>query len=112
MESDYLKYRGKCKEFAEAAIKTNPTLKLVRGHYFEPYWNSEEAHWWTTRPDGSIYDPSAKQFPSKGHGIYTEFKGILTCDQCGKLIKEEHAQIMGNYMVCSSLCALQLVGLK
>jgi len=31
--SDYEKYRGKCKEFSEALIKKDPTLRLVRGPF-------------------------------------------------------------------------------
>jgi len=111
MQSDYLKYRGKCKELSEAAIHANPTLTLVRGHYFEPMWDTEEQHWWTKREDGSIYDPSAKQFSSKGSGIYTEFNGSINCEECGSQIEEKYAQIMGNYAVCSTKCALKLVGL-
>jgi hypothetical protein len=33
-ESDYMKYRGKCKEMSEALVKENPKLRLVRGHYY------------------------------------------------------------------------------
>lgn len=109
--SDYLKYRGKCKEMCEAAISEDPTLTLVRGHYFEPMWNSEEQHWWTVRTDGTIFDPSVKQFPSRGSGIYTEFNGFVTCEECGKTMEEKDAQAMGNYMVCSTKCAMRLVGL-
>lgn len=96
---------------SEAAIKTDPTLTLVRGYYFEPTWNKDEPHWWTKRIDGTIYDPSVKQFPSKGHGIYTEFDGYFTCEECGKSVKEEHCHPMGNYVVCSTKCGLRLVGL-
>jgi len=110
-ESDYLKYRGKCKELCEAAIAIDPTLKLVRGHYFEPMWNSEEQHWWTVRSDGTIYDPSVKQFPSKGSGIYTEFDGKVACAECGKIIWEDEMIMQGRYPVCSNKCALRLVGL-
>jgi hypothetical protein len=36
MESDYLKYRGKCKPMCEDAIQKDPTLTLVRGNYVDP----------------------------------------------------------------------------
>lgn len=111
MESDYSKYRGKCKEMCEEAIRDNPELTIVRGHYFCPIWNSDEQHWWTVRLDGSIYDPTAKQFPSKGAGIYTEFDGIVTCEECGKTLPEEQAKFQGKYPVCSTKCGLRLVGL-
>jgi hypothetical protein len=71
----YQLYRGKCRELSEAACAEDATLKLVRGHYYCPVWRSVEPHWWTERPDGSIYDPTAKQFPSGGSGVYTPFDG-------------------------------------
>jgi hypothetical protein len=110
-QSDYLKYRGRCKELCDQAIKSDPSLILVRGYYFDPIWNKEEQHWWTKREDGSIYDPSAKQFPSKGHGIYAEFDGFVTCEECGKVMPESESKMCGKFPVCSTKCALSLVGL-
>lgn len=109
--TNYEKYRGKCKEFCEQAVKDDPSLTLVRGHYYCPIWNTDESHWWTIREDGSIYDPTAKQFPSNGHGIYTKFDGIVSCAECGKEIKEEDADIEGNYCFCSTACHMRFVGL-
>lgn len=111
METNYSKYRGKCKELCEKAIKEDPTLTIVRGYYFEPLWDTEEPHWWTVKPDGTIYDPSVKQFPSIGAGIYTEFDGNVICENCGKVTKEENSQHIGNYPVCSNTCAMRVVGL-
>jgi hypothetical protein len=110
-QSDYLKYRGKCKKFCLKAIQEDPTLTLVRGHYYCPIWNTNEQHWWTTKEDGTIYDPTKKQFASKGTGTYTEFSGMCSCETCGKEIKEKDAVVMGNYACCSPRCAKILVGL-
>ena len=110
MLSDYERYRGKCKEMSQAAVDADPSLTLVRGWYWCPIWNREEMHWWTKRPDGSIYDPTARQFPSKGHGEYIEFSGTYTCAECGKEFPESELITMGNYPVCSGLCARRLVG--
>lgn len=110
-KSDYLKYRGKCKEFCEELIKQDPTLKLVRGYYFCPIWNTDEPHWWCVKPDGTIVDPTAKQFGSKGNGIYTEFDGTFNCANCDKQIKEEDAQFYSNYIFCSGECIARFVGL-
>jgi len=107
---DYAKYRGRCREHCESAIELDPTLRLVRGYYYCLAWGKQQ-HFWTVRPDGSIYDPTRFQFPCKGEGIYEEFDGSLNCSQCGKSIKEEDAIPMGNYGVCSEACALRLVGL-
>lgn len=110
-QSDYMRYRGKCKEMCDDAIKADPSLRIVRGFYFDPIWNREEEHWWTVKTDGSIYDPSIKQFPSKGHGIYTEFDGNVSCEQCGKILPEEDCMMQGRFPVCSDRCAMRLVGL-
>ena len=109
--SNYQQYRGKCKEMSQAAIAADPSLTLVRGHYFCPMWNTDEPHWWTKRQDGTIYDPSAKQFPSAGHGIYTPFSGMINCANCNKEIKEEDADIDGNYAFCCYRCHGIFVGI-
>lgn len=106
----YLKFRGKCKELSEAAAAADPSLTLVRGHYWCPIWNSNEPHWWTVRADGSIYDPTADQFPSKGHGTYTPFNGIVPCSECGKEMTENEATFVSNYAFCSDRCYGRFVG--
>ena len=108
-EDDYLKYRGKCREMSEALVATDSTLTLVRGHYHCPIWG-EQPHWWCKRSDGTIVDPTKNQFPSRGIGEYVEFNGIIECANCGKEIKEEDADIDGNYAFCSYQCHGRFVG--
>jgi hypothetical protein len=108
--SDYMRFRGKCKELSEAAVAADPSLTLVRGHYFCPIWNTEEPHWWTVRADGSIHDPTARQFPSAGYGIYTPFSGVFDCAQCGKEVPEEEAYCESNYAFCNGECFARFVG--
>lgn len=109
--SDYVMYRGKCKEMAEAACCDDPTLTLVRGHYHCPFWG-EQPHWWTVRADGTIYDPTAKQFPMGGSvGEYVPFDGMVECAQCGKQMKEEDARFDSRYAFCSTACNMRFVGL-
>ena len=110
-QSDYLKYRGKCKSLSEQWVAEHPEYRLVRGYYFCPIWNNEDAHWWTVAQDGTIYDPSKDQFPSKGMGIYTEFDGTVECAQCGKTIQEEDARFDSRYAFCSGDCNMRFVGL-
>ncbi len=110
-KSNYLTYRGKCKELSEIAVTNDPSLKLIRGHYYCPLWNRNEPHWWTERPDGTIFDPSSLQFPSNGSGIYTPFNGTVECSECGKKILENEAQFAGNYALCSYECYGRLVGI-
>ena len=107
----YAKYRGKCKEFSEQAVSDDPTLTLVRGHYYCPVWG-EQPHWWTVREDGTIYDPTAEQFPSKGLGEYVPFNGKVNCAECGEEVEEKDAYIDGNghYAFCSGLCNGRFVG--
>lgn len=111
VDSDYIKYRGKCREYCEAAIKEDPTLTIVRGHYFCPMWNTDEQHWWCVKPDGTIVDPTARQFPSKGHGVYTPFNGYITCEECSKEVAEANAYIQGCHTFCSSKCFARCVGI-
>lgn len=108
--SDYLKYRGKCKEMVDAAVAAEPSLRAVRGHYHCPIWGPQE-HWWTEDSKGHIIDPSAKQFPSKGIGKYVEFDGFIPCAECGKVVSEEDARINGRYAFCSTQCNMRFVGL-
>lgn len=107
---DYLRFRGKCKELAEVAILEDPTLKLVRGHYY-CYAHGEQPHWWCEKPDGTIIDPSARQFPSNGNGAYVPFNGIVECAQCGKEMQEDEAHFESNYAFCSTRCNMRFVGL-
>jgi hypothetical protein len=109
MADDYLTYRGKCKEFSEAAVADDPSLTLVRGHYICPIWG-EQPHWWTKRADGTVFDPTAKQFPSKGFGEYIEFSGVVSCSECGKKMKEDEAEYESNYCFCSYECHGRFVG--
>jgi hypothetical protein len=110
-ESDYTKYRGKCKQMSEAAIEADPTLTLVRGWYYDPAWG-EQAHWWTKRPDSSIFDPTKDQFPSKGNGAYREFDGFYECEQCGISVEEAKIIPCGSYPCCSNRCAFALIGMS
>ena len=109
-ESDYLTYRGKCKEFVDKAIEEDSTLIAVRGYYHCPIWG-KQSHWWCKKEDGTIVDPTARQFPSKGIGDYEEFDGIVECSQCGKRMKEHEASFESNYAFCSTKCNMRFVGL-
>lgn len=111
MSTEYLKLRGKCRELAEQAVAADPSLTLVRGHYHCPTWG-KQAHWWAARTNGTIYDPTADQFPSRGIGHYEPYDGIVECSQCGKEIPEESASFDGNghYAFCSDLCHGRFVG--
>jgi hypothetical protein len=108
-DDDYAKYRGKCKEMSDALIAADPTLTLVRGHYHCPMWG-EQPHWWTKTKDGTIIDPTKDQFPSRGIGEYVEFSGTIPCANCDKPIREEDADIEGNYAFCSYECHGKFVG--
>lgn len=110
-DSDYLKYRGKCKEMCEEILLKNPSLRIVRGHYYCPIWNTEEPHWWLEDKDGNITDPTKLQFGSKGLGTYTEFDGNVSCSECNKKMKEEEATFESNYVFCSTKCHMIFVGL-
>jgi hypothetical protein len=110
--ADYKKYRGKCKEMAEAAMKGDPSLTLVRGYYICDV-SGKQHHWWTVRPDGSIFDPSCRQFPSNGSGQYVPFTGEIECDVCGKEVTETEVyrfELSGRDALCSEECYGKYIG--
>jgi hypothetical protein len=109
-ETDYRLYRGKCREMAETLVKQNPDLRLVRGFYHCPLWG-KQSHWWMVKPDGTIVDPSAAQFPSYGAGEYEGFNGMVQCEECGKELPEELAYIDGNHAFCDRKCYGRYIGL-
>lgn len=108
--ADYHEFRGRCKELCEAAIAADPTLRIAKGFYWEPIWCREEQHWWCVRSDGSIYDPSARQFPSNGESTYREFDGWCDCEHCGRPVHETKACIDGHHVFCTNLCYAWHVG--
>ncbi len=109
---DYLTYRGKCKELCEELCKNNADLKIVKGWYHCPIWNTEEQHYWCEDKQGDIVDPSAKQFPSEGNGLYKKFNGLVKCEECGKEFPLEEAYPTYNsHYLCSSKCFGKFVGI-
>lgn len=108
--SNYLKYRGRCKEMSEALVAKDPSLTLVRGYYHCLVWG-RQPHWWAKNHKGEVVDPTKLQFPSSGRGFYEEFNGCVECENCGKEIKEEEAETFGSrFALCSYKCYGQLVG--
>ena len=111
MQSNYEKYRGKCKEYVDKAILADSTLTAVRGWYMCPIWG-EQQHWWCVDKDGKVIDPTRKQFPSQGIGEYVPFNGIITCSECGKEVPEEEALFDSNYAFCSGRCHACFIGME
>lgn len=107
--SDYIKYRGKCKEMSEQYIKEHPGCILTKGWYYCPYIGAQQ-HWWVKDSDGNIIDPTKNQFPSKGNGIYEEYNGTMPCECCGKLVKEEDIYFVEHHTYCSETCYARDVG--
>ena len=109
-DTDYEKYRGKCLEFCEPMAAADPTLTLVRGFYVCPF-EGKMQHWWLKKEDGTIVDPTVRQFTSKGVGCeYIEFDGYIECEQCGKRVHEDEACIDGHHAFCSNRCYGRCVG--
>jgi hypothetical protein len=111
--ADYAEFRGRCKELCEAEIAKDPTLRIVRGHVFIMAWMSDprQPHWWCVRDDGSIFDPSWRQFPSKPPTTaYEEFDGRVSCSNCGQEGDESDFSFESNYAFCSNHCYGRFVG--
>ncbi len=62
---------GRCAEATKKMVEAFPELKRVAGHYYDLAIGERE-HWWCVAPDGSVVDPTAAQFPTKGRGVYAE----------------------------------------
>lgn len=81
---------GKCHELCLKMQAVYPELKLARGFYECPIWGARE-HWWLVAVDGTIIDPTADQFPSRGIGEYRELgedyvEPIGRCLECGEYV--------------------------
>lgn len=96
---------GECAEATTAMVLAFPELRRVRGHYYCLFWG-ERTHWWCVAPDGSIVDPTAKQFPSNGIGEYVEYDGrplpTGPCANCGDPVYDGGT-------CCSDECGRQCV---
>ena len=91
---------------AEAACADDPTLTLVCGWYDDPIWGAQE-HWWCKKPDGTIVDPTARQFPFGGiTEWYRKFDGLYPCAECGTEFREGE----GYDCCCSGQCYGRMVG--
>jgi hypothetical protein len=82
--------RGTCHEAAESLVEADHSLALVRGWYIDVVWGPRE-HWWCTRTDGEIVDPTVEQFPT-GHipelREYVPYEGIHPCPGCSVAVRE------------------------
>lgn len=79
---------GQCEEVTTAMAEAFPELRRVRGHYHCWIWGKRE-HWWLVGKHGSVIDPTAAQFPSKGAGRYEEWdesqpESTGMCPNCGE----------------------------
>jgi hypothetical protein len=66
---------GACGIYCDDMRKVFPELKLITGHYSDPLTNSMYEHFWLEAPDGSVVDPTAIQFPTRGYGSYHPLSG-------------------------------------
>ena len=97
---------GTCAEVTERMAAVFPDLKRVRGHYYCTAWG-ERAHWWLVTDAGDIVDPTAAQFPSRGHGHYEPWnegdeEPTGKCANCGEYT-------YGSAYTCSDDCHAAMV---
>lgn len=108
--SDYMTFRGNCKELAERACAEDSTLRLVRGYYHCPMWG-QQAHWWAAKPDGTVIDPTVRQFPTAGAAAtYEEYDGTIECEHCSKVVHEDDAYRVDHHAYCSDQCYARDIG--
>ena len=81
---------GNCSEWCDEMKKVFPELKKVRGWYRCAVWGKRE-HWWLEDSLGCIVDPTAHQFPTRGHTGLCEYEKHIEgspeptgkCMECG-----------------------------
>lgn len=100
--SDHVSAYGRCAAVTLAMQAAFPELRRVRGHYYCMIWG-ERQHWWLVTPAGEIVDPTARQFPSGGSGVYEPWpEGAAEptgkCPNCGEFVYDRGT-------VCSDACA-------
>ena len=61
--------------------------------------------------DGTVVDPSVKQFPTKGAGAdYEEFDGNVECEYCGDIVVLDVAYRYEQHAYCSDACFRHDIG--
>lgn len=106
--TNYMKYRGKCKEMSEALVAEDPSLRLAKGFYYAAGWGPQ-GHWWCVKPDGTIVDPTKLQFPCEGRGHYEEIdeNTVTQCAACDNAVTEKTAHYAhANELYCSYECCM------
>lgn len=88
--TDYEKYRGKCKQLSEEAVRNNPELRLVRGHYYCTSWG-KEAHWWTVKPNGEILTQLKTSFHLE---VWVIMKNMMALPIVLSVAKEQVRQLV------------------
>lgn len=92
-----------CIDYQKLMLQVFPELLPVNGIYYD-HIKGTSRHWWCKTKDNIIIDPTAKQFPSNGKGIYEAWPrqkhALRYCHYC-------HKQV-GNYkLFCFNLSSNQ-----
>jgi hypothetical protein len=95
---------GKCEIATIEMLKNFPELIRVRGHYYCSVWGERE-HWWLETSEGGVIDPTASQFPTRGHGVYVPWdesqpEPTGRCPNCGEYSYNGET-------CCSDLCSTE-----
>lgn len=100
---------GDCREYTYKMVATFPELETQAGFYYDLIWG-ERMHWWCKAPDGTVVDPTAAQFPTKGTGKYVhvpeEERPVGKCMGCGGLV---YAADYCPPSICSRECEIYVV---
>ena len=92
LKMTYEKAYGNCEKVCKKMNKQFPELIPIKGHYYCMVWG-KRMHWWLETHDGTIIDPTAIQFPTKGYGVYdpwdnTQPEPTGKCPNCGEYCYE------------------------
>ncbi len=97
---------GKCASVVKAMAEAFPELRVVKGHVFTTW--GKRAHWWLTTPNGTIVDPTVRQFEAVGEyepWVPGDEVRVGKCMNCGDEIwkvLETLDKDPGNPGICSS----------
>jgi hypothetical protein len=93
-QGDSRRTLGRCKEEVEAMHEAFPELVIVKGFIYTDFGAGYESerireHWWLKDEEGTIFDPTAGQFPFIE--CYREYKEgddvrIGKCMHCGTVL--------------------------
>lgn len=103
---------GLCADATRRMVVAFPELKRVAGTAYSAMRTTE--HWWCVAPDGTVVDPTARQFSGCGVVEYVPWKPgdevrVGRCMNCGEDIYERVESLQGSRReICGETCEREM----